>query len=334
MNFFFNKAIAKIKQLLINPLDIASYLHQRRGYNEISILTYHNIVQGKLPVNDACFLEIKLFEQQIAYLNEHFQVLPLADAFVQVKKKNSKPIAVITFDDGFYSNYSLAFPVLKKYNIPATIFLTTSMIDSNKTIWFCELVQMLSLTTKKNFIWNTIEFDLSNSDKKQLASRRLQQLLKVKSQASLTASLSEISQLLECKSVINYQEDSAFYMLTQHAVNEMLASKIIEFGAHSHNHIILTKEKIELAENEIINSIKQVEKITQKDCRYFAYPNGRSTDFNEQHIKILRQYNIEYSATTKSGLTSPDEDKLALKRIFIHTETQLSTFKLQVHGYR
>jgi len=330
----FKKIVLKLQQLFINVFDISAYMHKNRGYNEISILTYHNIVQGKQFVNDACFLDIKLFEQQIAYLSKHFQVLPLADAFEQAKKKNSKPIAVITFDDGFYSNYSLAFPVLKKYNTPATIFLTTSMIDSNKTIWFCDLVQMLTVTTKKSFIWNTIKFDLSSPDKKQLASKHLQQLLKEKTQASLVTALSEISQLLECKPEIKYQEDSEFYMLTQEAINEMLDSKIIEFGAHSHNHIILAKEDIKLAENEIIHSIKQVEKITQKSCRYFAYPNGRSIDFNEQHLEILRQNNIQFSATTKSGLTSPKEDRLAFKRIFIHTNTLLSTFKLQVHGYR
>ncbi|MFT6735473.1 MAG: peptidoglycan/xylan/chitin deacetylase (PgdA/CDA1 family) [Polaribacter sp.] len=334
MSKLFKKIVVKLQQLAIEIMDVSAYLHKKRGYNQVSILTYHNIVQGKLPVNDVCFLDLTLFEQQISYLSKHFQVLSLADAFEQAKKKNSKPIAAITFDDGFYSNYALAFPILKKYNTPATIFLTTSMIDSNKTIWFCDLVQMLSLTSKKSFIWNAIEFDLSNADKKQLASRRLQKLLKEKPQASLIVSLSEISQLLECKTEINYQEGSAFYMLTQQAINEMLGSKLIEFGAHTHNHIILTKEDIRLAENEIIHSIKQVEKITQKDCRYFAYPNGRAIDFNEHHTEILRQNNIKLSATTTSGLTSPDENRLAFKRIFIHTNTSLPTFKLQVHGYR
>lgn len=330
----FKKVISKLQQLAIKILDISAYLHKKRGYNEISILTYHNIVQGKLPVNDACFLDVTLFEQQIAYLNRNFLILPLSEAFEQAKKKNTKPIAVITFDDGFYSNYSLAFPILKKHKAPATIFLTTNMIDSNKTIWFCDLVHMLAITTKKHFVWDNITFDLSNTKKKELASKQIQQRLKRGNQASLFNSLSEVAQLLECELKNNYSKESAYCMLTQEAISEMLDSRIIEFGAHSQNHIILAKEDIRLAESEIIQSIKTVEKLTKQDCLYFAYPNGLPNDYNECHAEILRQNNIHFSATTKNGLTSPYEDKLAFKRIFIHTKTSLATFKLQVHDYR
>jgi biofilm PGA synthesis lipoprotein PgaB len=72
------------------------------------------------------------FNDQMSYLNHNYRVLPLKNLLIDINE--SKPIpqnaVAVTFDDGYRSNYLLAFPVLIKYRIPATVFTIVKYIDA------------------------------------------------------------------------------------------------------------------------------------------------------------------------------------------------------------
>ena len=79
-----------------------------------------------------------VFEMQMQFLKEHFTVVSfgeLLDLWTQKTYDQSKRYCVITFDDGWLDNYIYAYPVLKKYEIPATIFLPTAFVGTNKWFW-------------------------------------------------------------------------------------------------------------------------------------------------------------------------------------------------------
>lgn len=330
---YIKKIKSKLAQKVISGLDISASMHKNRGYNDISIVTYHNILAKEPQLNDNCFVHLKNFAEQMAYLAQNFEVLPLKEAFNKTTKID-KPIAAITFDDGFYSNYTLAFPVLQKLKLPATIFLTTNIIDSHYSVWFCDLIYMISTTNKDTLLWENKEFDLSTNKAKLATSNQLQATLKERSHPLLIEAITKIANLLECKYPIKHDISSPYFMLNQSAITQMVQSGLIEFGAHTHNHTILSKLDDKLAREEITTSIKRVATVTQKDCKLFAYPNGRTSDFTNTHLDILKSSQIALAASTVSGLSSSDDNMLAFKRLFINRNTDLSTFKLQVHGYR
>lgn len=96
----------------------------------IPILMYHSVAPNGGPKNKL-MVEPKSFDRQMRFLKRHhYNVVPLealADLVKNKKKIPPKTIA-ITFDDGFKDNYIYAFPVLKKYNLPATIFVITNEV--------------------------------------------------------------------------------------------------------------------------------------------------------------------------------------------------------------
>ncbi len=96
----------------------------------IPILTYHNFTKDESSSYDMNIVE---FEKQIDYLAAHnYSVISLSELLkgLRTGQLPPKPI-VITIDDGFKSTYTLAYPVLKKYNFPATLFLYTNFIEKN-----------------------------------------------------------------------------------------------------------------------------------------------------------------------------------------------------------
>ncbi|WDD99480.1 polysaccharide deacetylase family protein [Thalassomonas actiniarum] len=328
------KVIARVKQALIGMSGLSAKLHRVRGYHKITIVSYHGIHSDELPLEDHCFMHLDRFKEQMHYLHQHFNVLPLEQALQIADYDGEKPLAAITFDDGFYNNYSLAFPVLKALQLPATVFLATNYINSHHTIWFCDLLRMLSQTPKNSLLWQGKRYPLKNNEQKQAVSRLLQAQLKTRKTDEARAELQALAKALDCDLNYRYQADSPFYMLTAPAIKEMSDSGLITFGAHTHNHVILSKTTLEHAREEIQTSILETEKLTGKPCYSFAYPNGRAEDFNESHQQMLSDNGIRFSATTINGLTAPQKELLAFKRLFINTDTGIEVFKLQVHGHR
>ena len=94
------------------------------------VLTYHKIVSSSA------------FEKQVQYLNNK-------DYFGSRNKKR----LLITADDGDPSFYHNAFPVLKKYDLPAILFVVTDLINSQKPFWWDEIAYYLEAETANKKIW-------------------------------------------------------------------------------------------------------------------------------------------------------------------------------------
>lgn len=98
----------------------------------ISILMYHQVGAFSRPDSHrALYCDISRFKAQMAYLHRFkYPVISLDDCLeaLQGQKKFSRHAVVLTFDDGYRNFYDHAFPILRKYNFPATVFVVSSLI--------------------------------------------------------------------------------------------------------------------------------------------------------------------------------------------------------------
>ena len=100
------------------------------------ILAYHGI--DSYPTNSYT-VKLDNFEDQMKYLEENYHVISLLD-YLKILENNVIYLpntVVVTFDDGFKNFYNLAYPILKKYQIPATCFVITSKTDLNIADFMC-----------------------------------------------------------------------------------------------------------------------------------------------------------------------------------------------------
>ena len=119
------------------------------GSEKVRILLYHRVLDLQREKNPyslpGIIVSVKMFDEQMKYLSENYNVISL-EHLVDSLKNNlpfPKKGVVITFDDGWKDNYSSAFPILKKYNLAATIFLTSGYIGTNKTFWPEQVISIL-----------------------------------------------------------------------------------------------------------------------------------------------------------------------------------------------
>ena len=111
----------------------------------LRVLMYHRIT--KMPKYDQLSVDPELFEIQMSFLKDNFDVISIVEAIDRLKEGTYVGNeVVITFDDGYIDNYLAALPVLKKYNLPASIFITTEFTDQVRSHPRYETEQSLHLS--------------------------------------------------------------------------------------------------------------------------------------------------------------------------------------------
>jgi peptidoglycan/xylan/chitin deacetylase (PgdA/CDA1 family) len=106
------------------------FINSLRQEYVVPIIMYHSVNPKSDPVMNRLIVSPKTFEWQMRFLKEQrYNVLPLEALVKLIKEKKIPPKTIaITFDDGYKDNYAYVFPVLKKYNLSATIFIIVNEV--------------------------------------------------------------------------------------------------------------------------------------------------------------------------------------------------------------
>jgi len=128
---------------------ILETLPQRRA---LIILNYHRIGNAdETPFDSGVFsATAEQFDSQIAYLKRRFQMATLEDVFAMINGNAPRGTSVlITFDDGYLDNYTLAFPILRSHAVQAVFFLPTAFIGTGKLPWWDTIAYIIKRSIKK-----------------------------------------------------------------------------------------------------------------------------------------------------------------------------------------
>jgi peptidoglycan/xylan/chitin deacetylase (PgdA/CDA1 family) len=235
----------------------------------------------------------------------------------------------ITFDDGYQSNHDLALPVLEKLGLPATIYLTTGFLDTDTTIWTGLLQHAFTVTRAQRLEWRGRQWPLDSLPARAACLREIKAEIKSQPQASLFATVGELTQSLTGSDRITLDASSPYRMLGAAALQRLAKSDCIQLGAHTHQHFVLSRIERELQRSEIQISKQMVESLTSKPCRTFAYPNGGPEDFNDDTLAILEDCGFEFAVTTIEGLCNATSfSPMRLPRLTVNGQSSFSQFKL------
>ena len=297
----------QIKKIVKNVIHFLTYysgvsnlllkvLAKARKAHPCVILLYHRIVDDNTQYLDkgpGMHHHIRDFEKEIPYLKKHYQVLPMDEVVARIKsgKGFDRPTVSITFDDGYRDNFTLAYPVLQKYGVPATIYLATSLIGTEGKTWTDQIEHALLQTQREYFslpeLYGEKKISIRTKVEKQTVCIELADKLKSMPDTSRKKILPGIFKKLGVDGGTP-SESSPRMILSWDEVRKMAANGIT-FGSHGHTHQILSRMPLQEAKEEILISKRIIEEQLGREVKHFAYPNGRAEDFSEE----LRRHSAE-----------------------------------------
>jgi peptidoglycan/xylan/chitin deacetylase (PgdA/CDA1 family) len=279
------------------------------GAGRVCIVNYHRILEAPDPLLES-EPDIQTFRWQMKLLAECFNVIPLYQALDGLATQRMPPRAVcITFDDGYRSTHDLALPILKEFNLPATVFVTTGCVGVGN-MWNDKIIEAVRRLPNGTLDLRETGLGLHKitclEDRKH-AIRKLTEdakYLPPKERHGLTQKLDQLA-------------DGVFteeLMLTRDMICAM-AQQGIEIGAHTISHPILTSLSDDNAREEIAGGKQQLESIIGRSVRLFAYPNGKvGMDFDGRHVAMAKEAGFDAAFTTAMGAANKGHDRFQIPR--------------------
>lgn len=315
-----------IKRVLANILYCSGGLNvsaRRKLKNTGFVLMYHRVIDDvgdpPFPIQPGMYVRKKSFRKQMFFLKRHFHIVSLQEMVHKMESgAQMTNCCSITFDDGWKDNFDVAFPVLKRYGIPATIFLTTGFIGTERWFWPEEVscrIFFLSQKRRLTELQDQIGIILPKTEHIDLITDSVIKRLKQCHPAEREDIVDRIKSLCPEK----FRER---HMMNWSEAREMLNSGLVSFGSHTAEHRLLSQLEKDEIDREVANSKNTIKGNLGADATLFAYPNG---DFTETTKAILKKYKFSGAVTTKKGYVCHSTPTFEIPRIAVHDDVSHTT---------
>ena len=288
----------------------------RRGI----ILCYHRVASDPIDPWRLC-VPAAAFAAQLRVLSTHCDVVELEQLTPSALRRRRRPLAAVTFDDGYLDNFDTAQDLLEHHSVPATVFLTTDFVTGQRTPWWDALAYALlahpsvdrPLTLpfpsgSRSFAGGTpavhdevygLLQPLPADERDRLVARVVAWSGLDRAQLPRMASAADVS-----------------------AAN----GACLAFGAHTRSHPVLARLPHAGQEAEIAGSKQVVEELASRRVSAFAYPHGRAGDFTRETAKLVAAAGFSLACTTHAGFVSTRSAAYELPRLVV-TDDGEDTFE-------
>jgi peptidoglycan/xylan/chitin deacetylase (PgdA/CDA1 family) len=271
------------------------------------VVGYHRVVERfeweatlSMPAN---LVSRGMLERHLDWIGRHHEFVSLDELGRRLANggRSPRPLAAVTFDDGYRDVYENAFPMLMREGIPGAIFLVTSLIGTSDLQMHDKLY---ALIRKAISVWTrpkeTLRRRLAAADVPEACRIRVPDttdpftltrlLLTSLSSHALWQVIGLLSEELGTETLV----PAGFLPLSWEMVAEMHRAGIT-MGSHTSNHVLLTNESRPRVYEEVTDSRRELERHLGAPVMHFAYPDGR---FNRTAIKAVRQAGYQFGYTT------------------------------------
>lgn len=246
---------------------------------------------------------VSRFEEQLNLLNEIFKIIPLEQLVSDKQLPENKNYASIHFDDGFYSVMKHARPLLRKKEIPYSVFLNGAAMEENQ-LWVSNLEIHKA---EKEYVQRVLDI----SDVK-----------KVQGENPILAIIArgKFGKGFEGHKINSPKEK--IYMSREDVAQ--LSADGVTIGNHTYDHFVLSSCNIETTRAQIENNKSLLNELTKEKITHFALPYGRKEHFNAETISAIKKSGHDFIYSTNPNrfrAKDLDREDFLFPRICITKET-------------
>lgn len=319
----------------VGAFEAVSRSHWRK--NRLLVLCYHGIsLDDEHEWNAGLYIKQELFERRMRFLRENnYHLLGLDEGLKRVKNGDlPKRSIAVTFDDGMYDFYAKAWPVVRKYDVPVTVYLTTYHCDFNRPIFrlACSYIlwkmrdqvldgsELADLTGKTRLAGPAERRQVVTALDRYARSREMTGMEKDALVAELAGRLKVDLDALRKKRLL--------HIMNPQEVREVAQSGV-DFQLHTHRHRTPASEA--LFRREIEDNESRLRELTGKEARHFCYPSGV---YHNEFIPWLKSMDVISATTCEPGFVTANSNWHLLPRMLDHAGVSDVEFEGWLTGLR
>lgn len=270
-------------------------------------------------------LNIERLEEQVRFMRHHFKILPLRSIVERLQAGiPPEPYSMaVTIDDGYADFGELAYPVFRRHGIPVTLYVVSEFASGQTWLW-----------------WDAIRYLLMNARNGDYHIRVADRLIAVSlvdtvSREAAWHTLADTGLALTPDERDQYIQDlqASFSVLLPNSPSREFAAldwtqlqtldpELVEIGAHTRTHPILSRCSTERIIEEIAGSKKAIEEQLRREVRTFCYPNGQWSDVDERCFAAVQKAGYDSAVMACGTMVRKDANLYALERIVVPGERQ------------
>ncbi len=287
------------------------------------VLGYHSVGAHNFPMY--CRLPRKVFAGQMNYIRRHYRVISLRQMMQELQDPGGDPkpqSVVVTFDDGYLGTYTDAFPILKEYEIPATVYLTAGSVETGELAWYDQIFLRFQRATSDVTLTFAAEKTFRLTD---FASR-------VEAAAATVGYLRTIpdnERQRWCESFASVipvtSDELSGSMMTWEQIREMRDAGI-SFGCHTMTHPVISRLAPDALMKEVGDSKRLIESRLDAAVEDFAFPFGKAQDCGNVGADPLWAIGFRTAMTAIVGVNECGMDRFRLRRAVQGNELSVAMF--------
>ncbi len=293
------------------------WLSEPRPTDSFAVIMYHGVVERPNPWYGFS-IPAPILETQLRMFRRFCSVLSLDDIFDLLDRGRPLPprCVALTFDDGYRSSGTIAWPMLRRERLPATLFCSVQALDHG-WLWPDAVRHAIRRTSRPLLVLERLPegrltLPLSTLPQRLAAVARLDMLLKRLPNAAKERVLDEL--LWSLCGLTRERLVLPGLMLSWDEAR-LLAAEGMDIGAHTITHPILTNISVDEARHEIVQSRRILEERLRTSVPHFAYPNGTARDCSDTIRQLAREAGFRSACMAVNGVNGPGTSLFALRRV-------------------
>ncbi len=239
----------------------------------------------------------------------------------------SRQFACFTFDDGYRDNRDFALPIMREFDAPFTVYVTSDFAEGTGRLWWIALEKLVAKAPGIEAVIDgaPVRIDSSDISAKRAAFARLHDWLRA------LPSRNDVAREIDTLCVRHAIDQGAIcreLCLSWDELKPFAAETLVSIGAHTVTHCNLARETDDIASDEIATSRARIEDALQRPVLHFAYPYGDKVAAGRREFALARAAGFQSAVTTRPGMIFPEsaEYPTALPRVSLNGNFQDERF--------